>query len=90
MVAFFLFIFLKLLQNANGGFATYELTRSYHWLEVANISAAFYFNLIVTFNYHWLEVSMSSNLTSSLCSKVEGEVMASSPTGCMCNLAIKE
>jgi hypothetical protein len=33
-------------------------------------------------------MSFSSNLTSSLSSKVEGEVVGSSPTGCMCNLAI--
>jgi len=31
--------YLKPLQNTDGGFATYELTRSYHWLEVTTISA---------------------------------------------------
>jgi len=34
-------------------------------------------------------MSFSSNSTFSLCSKVEGEVVGSSPTGCMCNLPIK-
>lgn len=33
------FLFLELLQNADGGFATYELTRSYRWLEVTTLSA---------------------------------------------------
>jgi hypothetical protein len=35
-------------------------------------------------------MGFSSNGTSSLCSKVEGEVMSSSPTECMCNLPIKK
>jgi hypothetical protein len=35
-------------------------------------------------------MNFSSNDTSSLCSKVEGEVVGSSSTGCVCNLAIKK
>jgi hypothetical protein len=35
-------------------------------------------------------MSFSSNGTSSLCGKVEDEVMGSSHTGCMCNLLIKK
>lgn len=30
-----LLLFLEALQNDDGGFATYELTRSYKWLEVS-------------------------------------------------------
>jgi hypothetical protein len=37
-----------------------------------------------------MPVSFSSNGTSSLCSKVEGEVVSSSPIGCVCNLPIKK
>jgi len=33
-------------------------------------------------------MSFSSNGTSSLCSKVEGEAVGSSPTGCISNLPI--
>jgi hypothetical protein len=33
-------------------------------------------------------MSFSSNGTSSLCNKVEGEVVGSSPTECVCNLPI--
>ncbi|CAK7339796.1 unnamed protein product, partial [Dovyalis caffra] len=29
------------LQNADGGFATYELTRSYRWLELINPAETF-------------------------------------------------
>jgi len=35
-------------------------------------------------------MSFSSNGTSSLCNEVEGEVLGSSPIGCVCNLPIKK
>jgi hypothetical protein len=35
-------------------------------------------------------ISFISNGTSSICSKVEGEVVGSSPIGCVCNLPIKK
>jgi hypothetical protein len=37
-----------------------------------------------------LLMSFSSNCTSSLSSKVEGEVVGSCPTRCMCNVPIKK
>jgi hypothetical protein len=37
-----------------------------------------------------MPMSFSSNSTASLCSKVKGEVMGSSPIRCMCNLPIKK
>jgi hypothetical protein len=37
-----------------------------------------------------LPMSFSSNGTSSLCNEVEGEVLGSSPIGCVRNLPIKK
>ncbi|KAG9449355.1 hypothetical protein H6P81_009320 [Aristolochia fimbriata] len=38
------------LQNTDGGFATYELTRSYKWMEVLNASELFG-NIIIEYSY---------------------------------------
>ncbi|XP_059433402.1 uncharacterized protein LOC132166574 [Corylus avellana] len=37
-----------------------------------------------------MPMSFSSNGTSFICSKVEGEVVGSCPTGCLCNLPTKK
>ncbi|KFK33925.1 hypothetical protein AALP_AA5G078800 [Arabis alpina] len=42
--------FILSLQNKNGGFATYELTRSYPWLEVINPSETFG-DIIIDYQY---------------------------------------
>jgi hypothetical protein len=42
------------------------------------------------FTFWGSTMRFSSNGSSSLCSKVEGEVVCSSPTECMCNLPIKK
>ncbi|KAI4312034.1 hypothetical protein MLD38_036890 [Melastoma candidum] len=48
------------LQNKDGGFATYELTRSYAWLEVAHLTGSFLINPAETFRDIYVECTSAA------------------------------